>query len=170
MSTRALRLSSVLVAVVAWGCGDSPTRPGPVLSPSSQTVVAPAQPTPEPFNPTLAGEYTLTITASDSCVLPPEARQRRYAALATEPARGAVIVELSGADFAAWGHGGGPHSLEGTRDFETLIFRRVEIGERMTGEPTGLSEITTVQLQVPPRISGPYEGSHDTSLPSCIPA
>ena len=25
----------------------------------------------------------------------------------------------------------------------------------VTGEPTGLSEITTVQLQVPPRISGP---------------
>ena len=28
-------------------------------------------------------------------------------------------------------------------------------GERITGEPTGRSEITTVQLQVPPRISGP---------------
>ena len=29
---------------------------------------------------------------------------------------------------------------------------------------------TTVQLQVPPRISGPYDGSHETSLPSCMPA
>ena len=28
-------------------------------------------------------------------------------------------------------------------------------GERITGDPTGLSEITTVQLAVPPRISGP---------------
>ena len=28
-------------------------------------------------------------------------------------------------------------------------------GDRITGEPTGRSEITTVQLQVPPRISGP---------------
>jgi hypothetical protein len=28
-------------------------------------------------------------------------------------------------------------------------------GDRITGEPTGLSEITTVQLAVPPRISGP---------------
>ena len=28
-------------------------------------------------------------------------------------------------------------------------------GDWMTGEPTGESEITTVQLQVPPRISGP---------------
>ena len=43
-------------------------------------------------------------------------------------------------------------------------------GERITGDPTGLSETTTVQLQVPPRISGPYEGNHDTSLPSCMPA
>jgi hypothetical protein len=39
-----------------------------------------------------------------------------------------------------------------------------------TGEPTGRSPITTVQLQVPPRISGPYDGSHDTSLPSAMPA
>jgi len=43
-------------------------------------------------------------------------------------------------------------------------------GVRITGEPTGRSEITTVQLQVPPRISGPYEGSQETSLPSLIPA
>ena len=43
-------------------------------------------------------------------------------------------------------------------------------GARITGEPTGRSEITTVQFAVPPRISGPYDGSHETSLPSFIPA
>ena len=44
------------------------------------------------------------------------------------------------------------------------------LGDWMTGEPTGRSEITTVQLAVPPRISGPYDGIQDTSLPSRMPA
>ena len=40
----------------------------------------------------------------------------------------------------------------------------------ITGEPTGLSDTVTAQLAVPPRISGPYEGNQETSLPSNIPA
>ena len=40
----------------------------------------------------------------------------------------------------------------------------------MRGQAMGLSETTTVQLAVPPRISGPYEGSQVTSLPSFIAA
>ena len=36
----------------------------------------------------------------------------------------------------------------------------------MIGEPTGSSETMTEQLHVPPRISGPYEGSHESSFPS----
>ena len=35
-----------------------------------------------------------------------------------------------------------------------------------TGEPIASSEITTEQFAVPPRISGPYEGNQETSLPS----
>src|SRR5512139_371982 len=33
----------------------------------------------------------------------------------------------------------------------------------------GWSAMMTVQLAVPPRISGPYDGSQTTSLPSSIP-
>jgi len=43
-------------------------------------------------------------------------------------------------------------------------------GLRVIGEPTGLSDSTTVQLHVPPRISGPYAGIQVTSLPAFIPA
>jgi hypothetical protein len=43
-------------------------------------------------------------------------------------------------------------------------------GKRVTGDPTRSAEIITVQLAVPPRISGPYEGIQDTFFPSCIPA
>ena len=39
-------------------------------------------------------------------------------------------------------------------------------GWAMIGEPTGSSETITEQLQVPPRISGPYDGSPESSLPS----
>ena len=43
-------------------------------------------------------------------------------------------------------------------------------GDEISGDPIGLSAITTVQLAVPPRISGPYEGSQVTSFPSSSPA
>ena len=39
-------------------------------------------------------------------------------------------------------------------------------GAVTSGEPIGSSEIHTEQLHVPPRISGPYEGSHESSFPS----
>jgi hypothetical protein len=32
------------------------------------------------------------------------------------------------------------------------------LGSRMIGEPISLSDRITVQLAVPPRISGPYDG------------
>ena len=43
-------------------------------------------------------------------------------------------------------------------------------GSTTSGDPTGSSDSVTEQLAVPPRISGPYEGSHETSRPSMRPA
>ena len=42
------------------------------------------------------------------------------------------------------------------------------VGSVTMGDAMGSSETTTEQLAVPPRISGPYDGIHDTFLPSCI--
>ena len=39
-----------------------------------------------------------------------------------------------------------------------------------SGDPMVASERHTLQLAVPPRISGPYEGSQETSFPSIMPA
>ncbi len=39
-----------------------------------------------------------------------------------------------------------------------------------TGEPTGSLDTMTLQFAVPPRISGPYDGIHETCLSSIIPA
>ena len=39
-----------------------------------------------------------------------------------------------------------------------------------TGDPIGSSETVTEQLAVPPRCSGPYEGTHATSVPTSLPA
>ncbi len=36
------------------------------------------------------------------------------------------------------------------------------VGLVMSGDPMGSSDNVTEQLAVPPRISGPYEGSHET--------
>ncbi len=44
------------------------------------------------------------------------------------------------------------------------------LGWLTTGEPMRRSDTTTEQLAVPPRISGPYDGIQETSLPSSIPA
>ena len=46
-------------------------------------------------------------------------------------------------------------------------FRQITTSASLTtGDPIGSSEKTTEQLAVPPRISGPYDGNQDTSLPS----
>ena len=50
--------------------------------------------------------------------------------------------------------------------FEKQLKQITTSASLTTGDPIGSSEITTEQLAVPPRISGPYEGNHETSLPS----
>ncbi len=44
------------------------------------------------------------------------------------------------------------------------------LGASTKGLPMGSSESVTEQFAVPPRISGPYEGSQDTSRPARRPA
>ena len=44
------------------------------------------------------------------------------------------------------------------------------LGAVTSGEPMGRSETHTLQLAVPPRISGPYEGSQEISFPAMSPA
>src|ERR1019366_2236550 len=51
---------------------------------------------------------------------------------------------------------------------EGLFMIISDSGELITGDPIGSSEITTVQLAVPPRISGPYDGIHVTCSPRFI--
>ena len=43
-------------------------------------------------------------------------------------------------------------------------------GLTTSGDPMVLSEMQTLQEAVPPRISGPYDGSQEISLPSIIEA
>jgi hypothetical protein len=129
---RAAVCVAVVIAASAWfaACDDngSPTTPTSVAATGS-----PVQ-TPLPrFDPPVAGEYTLTITASSSCTLPLEARQRRYTATIEETSREAVTVVLSGADFR-WGTGQFPNPLnnrfQGARGASALRFN-VFVGERV---------------------------------------
>ncbi len=51
---------------------------------------------------------------------------------------------------------------------EGLFMTITERGRSVVGDPTSSLETITVQLAVPPRISGPYEGIQVTFLPSFI--
>jgi hypothetical protein len=122
MWTGILRSALLLLVVVACGCGDPPTSPaGPSPTPSVRP----------PFEPPIRGEYTLTFTASPSCSLPPEARQRSYTATVAEPSPGSVTVVLSDADFG-WGTAPREPRFEGTRDGDRLRFT-IGVGERVDG-------------------------------------
>ncbi len=67
----------LLVTVIALaGCGSSPTAPGRLPG-------TPAQTSPAPFDPAdvfarLAGPYTLTFEANESCPLPPSLKALSY--------------------------------------------------------------------------------------------
>lgn len=129
---RAAVWAAVVIGASPWftACDDnrSPTAPTTVASTAS-----PVQTAPPPFELRVAGEYTLTITASSSCTLPPEARQRRYTATIEETSRESVTVVLSGADFR-WGMGQFPNPpngrFQGTRGASAVWFS-VRIGERV---------------------------------------
>jgi hypothetical protein len=64
------------------------------------------------------GVYRLSFVASGSCKLPADVMRRTYMARLTETAPGALVVLLSGAEFAVWGDAG----FIGTRDGSTLRF------------------------------------------------
>lgn len=146
MSIWIFRAAIVLLGIVACGCSEAPTPP---------TAPSPANVLP-PFGPPLAGEYTLTLTAAASCVLPPWARQRTYSATLAEPQRGVVSVVLTGADFR-WGMGGYYDRFQGTRDGNAVRFR-VFLGER-ADDTTELSYdgVATTTL-ADSSISGTFSG------------
>ena len=67
-----------------------------------------------------------------------------------------------------WGNGIRPHVRVSAQDGRLSAIARGGFFTR--GEPISSSAMTTVQLAVPPRISGPYEGIQVTSLPVSIAA
>ncbi len=112
MSTRALLTALLLLVAVACGSGDLPTQPTtPYVAPP-----APAAPPPAPVDSDIAGEYTLTLTASRSCSLPAAVSQRIYTAKVAESIWG-VEVALSGADFLQ-----GLDYFAGTRNGDVIDF------------------------------------------------
>jgi hypothetical protein len=66
----------------------------------------------------ISGDYKLTVTASPSCTLPPEVRQRRYDARIVEIPHN-LFVQLSGADMVVWG---GKPGFTGTRHKSVVRF------------------------------------------------
>ena len=181
---RAAVCVAVVIAASAWfaACDDngSPTTPTSVAVPGSPTAGSPTGTTLPPFDPPVTGTYTLTITASSSCALPPEARQRRYTATMAEPNRGTVSVALSDADFR-WGLGQFPNppgsQFQGTRDASALRFN-VFVGERVddTKEISydGLADTMLAGSTISGRFSGTiwlnaagnlYDGIADCSAP-----
>ena len=99
-------LMMTLVVAMA-GCDRSS---GPIVTPTGPTAGQPTPPVPPPPPPPLrtpariAGEYTLTLTASDTCTMLPEwSRTRSYDAVIDqeEGAASATIRVISG-DFHSW--------------------------------------------------------------------
>ena len=66
----------------------------------------------------LSGAYRLIVTASASCVLPPEVRQRSYDARILQMQRD-LFVLLTGANLVAWG---GSTGFIGSRDTNVVRF------------------------------------------------
>jgi hypothetical protein len=94
-----------LVATIA-GCDSSR---GPVGTPTGPTNQPPPPPAPAPPSPGLppaqiAGEYTLTVAASDTCTMLPEwARARSYDAAIDQGERVArATVRVLSGDFHSW--------------------------------------------------------------------
>jgi hypothetical protein len=66
----------------------------------------------------LSGTYRLTVSASSSCVLPPDVTQRTYDARVMDIEQGLAVL-LSGANLVSWG---GQAGFTGSRDQSTVRF------------------------------------------------
>lgn len=98
---------------------ESDSGPGPDRAPDSAAV--PAADLGDGGTSSIEGEYRLTVTASRSCSLPAEVRQRRYTARVTEAKPGYVTVALSGADFSFIPDElGGEAGFDGARNGDAL--------------------------------------------------
>lgn len=127
MSARTLLFASLLPVAVACGSGDGGNLPTQPTTPES----VPAAPVPSPPSPVasdIAGEYTLMMTASASCSLPPELERRIYTAKITEAQYG-VEVALSGAEFEQGLDWFGGTRKDKTIDFEIFFCMGCGMGE-----------------------------------------
>jgi hypothetical protein len=120
-------IALVVLAVFVTACGGkmaTPTTPTDTKTQNSVdtggTIPYPP-PIPGTGGPTsIEGVYQLTVTASPSCSLPAEAKQRTYTAAIAETTPGHVTVSLSGAEFVLGE--GNQAGFEGIRDGNTIRF------------------------------------------------
>jgi len=128
-----IRVTIVLVAVVAIGACNGKSSPTPVnpAAPTTNATSASATPsetpTPAPTPPaaptpaSIEGVYNLTFVAAPSCVLPKEFMQRTYLARITEKADD-LLVELSGPGFPEDFRYFYPYGFKGKRDGSAVRF------------------------------------------------
>jgi hypothetical protein len=112
---RLLFIAPVVLSVLVTACGGS----GGAVGPSAVPAAAPAATVPA----NIAGNYTLTVTASSACTqLPPQYRQRTYAATITQTGSSFavnLVGDFSGVEF--FGNvGGGQMTIAAVAMAESL--------------------------------------------------
>lgn len=127
MSARTLLIAILLPVAIACGNGDGGNLPTQPTVPAAAPA-APVPPAPSPVASDIAGEYTLTMTASPSCSLPPELERRIYTAKVVETTWG-VEVALSGAEFERGLDWFGGTRKDKTIDFEIFFCMGCGMGE-----------------------------------------
>lgn len=127
MGTRAIPAALLLFVAAACGSGDLPTQPTTTGTPLTARRPLGAS--------DVAGEYTLTVTASTSCSLPPDVERRTYTASLEEWPGGVVTVALSGANLAQ-----GLDFFSGNRGGNVIDF------EITFGMGAGMGEIIKTEL------------------------
>ncbi len=124
MMSRVLATVALLLPL-ALACSNPqrPTTPTPLPGDPSNPPSDPYVPLPPNGGPTsISGVYQLTITASPSCSLPSEVRQRTYTVKIEEATRGYVTVTATAGSFALSEPPADPAGFEGTRDGDKMRF------------------------------------------------
>ena len=125
MTARTLLIAALLPVAIACGNGDGGNLP---TQPTVPAPAAPVPPAPGPLASDIAGEYTLTMSASPSCSLPPELERRIYTAKVAETPWG-VEVALSGAEFEQGLDWFGGARKDKAIDFEVFFCMGCGMGE-----------------------------------------
>ena len=119
---------ALMLCVVVTACEDkvvTPTTPTETKTQVLVTTGGGSVQVPPPIPATggttsIEGEYQLTMTASPTCSLPAEVKQRTYTATIAETTPGAVTVSLSGAEFVLTEVN--EAGFEGVRNGDTVRF------------------------------------------------